>query len=260
MTSPILSPTPGKQAEAAIRQGGGAGAIEIVGFPQILHTRTIGDPDILFVRLLDAAREAEAMVERLSAHGEKRPTAAMLSGMHLASSLLRDANFALVVKGQPHECLYTVDLEAGTLHLRTRLYAVVSRRASFFRVEIAGKVSEGAFVVRNPSDSSVILQVGEDRLREPNAFSWLAQECLRAQIEQERIARLDETQTTGELQLIVPVSGGTVRATLRPKEDGAGGWDIIDGRQRECVGALPTEIEIPLKKVLKFLGDLLAEK
>jgi hypothetical protein len=137
---------------------------------------------------------------------------------------------------------------------------VVSRRASFFRVEIAGKISEGAFVVRNPSDGSVIVQVSEDRLKEASAFSWLAQECLRAQIEQERLSRLDETQTRGEVQLIVPVAGGTTRATLKPKEDGAAGWDIIDGRQRECVGVLSPEIEIHLKKVLKFLADLFAEK
>jgi len=258
MTSRTLSPTPSKQVEAPIRQGGGAGAIEIVGFPQILHTRTLGDPDTLFLQLLGAAREADAMVGRLSSHGEKRATAAMLSGMHLASSLLRDSNFALVAKGQPHECSYTVDLDAGTLHLRTRLYAVVSRRASFFRVEIAGKISEGAFVVRNPSDGSVILQVSEDRLKEASAFSWLAQECLRAQIEQERLSRLDETQTRGEIQLIVPVAGGTVRATLKPREDA--GWDIIDGRQRECVGVLSPEIESHLQKVLKFLADLFAEK
>jgi hypothetical protein len=38
--------------------GGGSAGIEIVGFPQKLYTRTFGDPDTLFVPLLEAAREA----------------------------------------------------------------------------------------------------------------------------------------------------------------------------------------------------------
>ena len=166
-----------------------------------------------------------------------------------------------MVKGQPHECLYTVDLEAGTLHLRTRLYAVVSRRASFFRIEIAGKTCKGPYVVRNPTDGAVILQVPEERFRQPHAFSWLAQECLRAQMEQERLGRLDESlgpQTKGDMQLLVPVADGTVPVTLKPKD--GGGWEILDGRQRELVGVISPEIEIHLKRVLKFLSDLFAEK
>jgi hypothetical protein len=67
---------------------GGAAGIEIVGFPQSLYTRTFGDPDVLFVPLLEAAREAYRMLDRLSTHGEERANAVTLSGMHLASSLL----------------------------------------------------------------------------------------------------------------------------------------------------------------------------
>jgi hypothetical protein len=53
-----------------------------------LYTRTFGDPEMLFVPLLEAAREAFAVLERLASHGEERATAVKLAGMQLASSLL----------------------------------------------------------------------------------------------------------------------------------------------------------------------------
>jgi hypothetical protein len=67
---------------------GGSAGIEIVGFPQKLYTRTFGDPDTLFVPLLEAARDANKMLERLIGLGEERGNAVTLSGMQLASSLL----------------------------------------------------------------------------------------------------------------------------------------------------------------------------
>src|ERR1700730_14348298 len=52
------------------QKGTGASAgIEIVGFPQKLYTRTFGDPDTLFVPLLEAARDANKMMERLTGLG-----------------------------------------------------------------------------------------------------------------------------------------------------------------------------------------------
>lgn len=68
---------------------GGSAGIEIVGFPQKLYTRTFGDPDTLFVPLLEAARDANTMLTRLIGLGEERGNAVTLSGMQVASSLLR---------------------------------------------------------------------------------------------------------------------------------------------------------------------------
>jgi len=68
---------------------GGSAGIEIVGFPQKLYTRTFGDPDTLFVPLLEAARDANKMLVRLVGLGEERGNAVTLSGTQLASSLLR---------------------------------------------------------------------------------------------------------------------------------------------------------------------------
>ena len=237
--------------------------MEIVGFPQILYIRTCGDPDILFIPLLDAARDAGAMVDRLATQGENRTNAAMLSGMHLASTLLKDTSFSLGAKGLSHETAYTVDLDKGTMHMHAQLYSVVSRRTSFFKVELAGKISGGPFVVRNPVQGTVIMQVEEDRLRQPNFFSSsLAQECLRVQMEQERFGHLDETLSPdvhGEIRMSVAVSGNKVPVILRQKEQN-GSWDIVDGRRQEWVGTLTPELEGHLKSVTTFIQELFAQK
>jgi len=241
----------------------GAAGVEVAGFPQILFTRTFGDPDTLFVPLLDAAREAFKMMERISVHGEKRESAVMLSGMQLVSSLLRDSSFSLVAKGLTHENSYTVDLDAGTLLAQTRLYAVVTRRTSFFKVEIAGKLTGGQFVVRNPVQSEVIMQVEEERLRQSNFFSTiLAQECLRAQMDQERFGRVEELtnpQAKQEVRMAVAVSGNKVPVILRQKEEG-GNWDIVDGRRQEWVGTLAPELEQPLANLISSVKELFERK
>ena len=77
--------TTGRSDNAA----GGSAGIEIVGFPQMLYTRTFGDPDTLFVPSLEAARDANKMLARLTGLGEERANAVTLSGMQLATSLLR---------------------------------------------------------------------------------------------------------------------------------------------------------------------------
>lgn len=239
-------------SRGAEKGAGGAAGVEIAGFPQILFTRTFGDPDMLFVLLLDAAREAFQTIERLCSRGEPKENAVMLSGMQLASSLLRDSSFSLVARGLAHDNSYTVDLEGGTLLAQTRLFAVVSRRTSFFKIEIVGKLNGGLFVVRNPVQNVVIMHVEEERLRQPNFFSTtLAQECLRAQMEQERFGRVEESvaQTNQEIRLVVSANGSKIPIILRQKEEG-GSWDIIDGRRQECVGTLLPEMEGPLSMLI----------
>jgi hypothetical protein len=254
---------PGAGANPDKSAAGGAACVEIVGFPQILYMRSFGDPDTLFVPLLDATREAFGMIERLSGQGENRANAVMLSGMHLASSLLRDPSFSLGARGLSPENSYTVNLGAGTMHVNTRLYSVVSRRTSFFKVEIAGNISGGPFVVRNPVQGTVIMQVEEERLRQPHFFaSSLAQECVRAQMEQERFGRIDETlgpEANGDIRMVVTVAGNKVPVALRRKEEG-GGWDIIDGRRQEWVGALSLDMEGHLRSVTSFIQELFDKK
>ena len=242
---------------------GDTAGVDIVGFPQLLYVRTFGDPDTLFMPLLEATREAYGIVERLAGLGEDRANAAKLSGMQLASSLLQSTTFSLAARGLAQEHVYTIDLNAGTVCVSTRLYSVVSRRTSFFRVEISGKISGGQFVVRNPSLDLVIMQFEEERLKQPAFFSsWLAQECLRAQVDQERFKRMDETigaDAAGEVRLVVTVAGSKIPIALRQKEVG-GGWDIIDGRLQEWVGVLSPEMEKQLGTVTNFIKELFIQK
>jgi hypothetical protein len=106
---------------------GGSAGIEIVGSPQMLYTRTFGDPDTLFVPLLDAARDANKMLVRLIGLGEERGNAVTLSGMQLTSSLLRGGNLpTLHTNNSPAH-------EAGFLSICDRLLrrrALQSKRAA----------------------------------------------------------------------------------------------------------------------------------
>lgn len=251
------APQPGKSS------GGAAAGVDIAGFPQSLYTRSLGDPDTLFVLLLDSAREACQMVERLEGRGEGHAMAVQLSAMQMASTLLLDPSFSLAVRGPSHENLYRVDLDAGTIHLSTRLYAVVSHRTSFFKIEIAGQIMKGPFVVRNPTQNTTITQISEEELRQPSFFaSTLAQECLRAQMEQERFGQVSEaasTEASGEIRLMLWVAGAKIPVALRQKEPGAN-WDIIDGRMQEWVGALSPEAETSLTQLMNFLHELFIKK
>jgi hypothetical protein len=248
--------------------GGGVAGVDIGRFPQLLYTRTIGDPDTLFVPLLDAAREGCQMVERLCSQGEEREMAVTLSSMQLAASFLKDPSFTVVSKGPSHENLYSVDLEAGTLDLSTRLFAAISQRTSFFKIEIAGKILDGQFVVQNPIQKVVILQVSEEELRRAGFFSTiLAPQCLRAQMDQERFGRLSEAPNSalpsldvhGEARFTLQVPGGQTQVALRRKEKG-GRWDIVDCRAQEWVGALSPELERPLEQVIQYLQELFGER
>jgi len=144
-----------------------------------------------------------------------------------------------------------------------QLFAVVSRRTSLFNVELVGKISEGPYTVRNPSNGSVIMVAEEAQLREPNSFStWLSTECLRAQIDQERRGPLDPTQgpaRAGEVRLVVTPAGKQIPVTVQQKKEGSG-WDIIDGRRNEWVGSLEPHVEAHLNEVISFLQALFEGK
>jgi hypothetical protein len=264
MTSRELAVSPDKSLGAKIRneKAGTPASVEVAGFPQMLHTRSYGDPDTLFLPLLESSREAYRMAERLTKHGEDRAAAIRLSAMHLASTLLRDSGFSLAARGMVQENSYSVDLDAGIFVVRTRLYAVMSRRTSFFKVEIVGKIAENTFVVRDPIHGTVIAQMAEDEAKRPAFFSSsLAQTCLRAQVEQERFGQMEPgaPEVHRELRLVISVNGTRIPVFLRQKEEG-GRWDIVDGRRQEWVGTLSPEVERLLAQVFEFTQDLFAQK
>lgn len=107
------------------------------------------------------------------------------------------------------------------------------------------------------------MQVEEERFRQASFFSTtLAQEWLRAQVEQERFGIMEElagADIYNEMRLMLMMEGSKVPIALRQKDEG-GGWDIIDGKRNEAVGKLAPEIEENLKKVINFVQDLFLKK
>jgi hypothetical protein len=239
----------------------GPGDVEIVGFPQILHTRAFGHPDMLFVPLLEGARDAANLCERLTAGGESSEHAATMSGIQLVSGLLKDSSFSLSARGLKEEHYYCVDLVAGTLSVHTRLYAEVSRRTSMIKVEIAGHFREGIYVVRSVGDSSVTLQFDEEQLKRPMFFSTaLAEQCLRMQMQRDQTKRIGTPpgeEEIPEVQLTVSLANGKIPLILKQKNVN-GEWEILEAQMRGRLGALSPDAENHLRLLFASLSKILA--
>ena len=144
-------------------------------FPQKLYTRTPwGSSHVVCALARSGARCKQNAGQADRAWG----------GARKCSDAERNATSVFLAAGQQFlagidrliaQKTYTVDLNSETLHMRTRLYAVMSGRTWFFKVEIAGKISGGTFVVRNPVHGAVIMQVEEERFRQASFFlpRWL---------------------------------------------------------------------------------------
>ena len=81
-------------------------------------------------------------------------------------------------------------------------------------------------------------------------------------MEQERFGRIDETlnsESNGEVRLVLNIGGHKTPVLLRQKEEG-GAWDIIDGRRQEWVGTLPSEVQDHLRRVMKSIEQLFHHK
>jgi hypothetical protein len=248
---------PGLGQKVAPHSAACAGEVCIVGMPQMLHTRTAGDLDVLFVPLLEGARGAMAFLQKLCTNGEARQQALNMGGIYLTSELLKDASFSLFMQTTVEENKYVVDLSSGTLNASARLYAVVSRRTSLFRVEIVGDILQGPYLVRNPRDGSVILRVEEEQLRKPGFFgSFLAEECLREQMEREQLGRFNtEANASPEVRLTVSVGSENVPVVLRQKGNGEE-WDVIDTRTRQWIGGLPPGARDLLRQLTSAISEM----
>jgi hypothetical protein len=207
------------------------GTVGIVGWPQVLHTRTFGGLDVLFVPLLDIARAMLTFITRMRAAGETRSQAVSMGGIRLATEILKDPSFTLATRGAEEENKYIIDLDKGTLSVGARLYAVVRHRTSLFRVVIDGNIADGPYVVRNTADNSTIVQVDESQMRQTGYFStFLPEQCLRKHLARETSSLMEEGKVAeGEVRITFPISGEVVPFILRRKVVG-GEWDIVDGR------------------------------
>lgn len=244
------------------KQAAAAAGLEIVGFPQFLYTRAFGDPDLLFVPLLELAREAVSFGERSIALGESREQAIMMSGIRLATSLLADSSFSLSARVLTEDNQYIVDVQNETFSLNTRLYATRSRRTSMFGVEVAGKIRQGPYIVRGTGNDSVMvqIQIGDQQLRQPKFFSTLlAEEFLRVKMEQEQAGayrNIDRAQENADICLTVRVGNRNMPIILRKKE-ATGNWDVLDRQMCKSIGILSPQTTVHLRELLLALSELI---
>jgi hypothetical protein len=263
MTSRALVYERSKLRGSELDQGsvGGAATVEVVGFPQMLFTRS-GDLESFFIPLLDTARRSYAMLERVVANGESKANAASLAAMDLASSLLRNPGFSMMARGHGSEHTYSVDLAEDRIEVTTRLYAAVSRRASMFKVNMTGKVSGGPFTIRQEGQTSSVVLADEQHLRTPEFLSrTLPEQCLRAQIENQRHSQVEESlglKDGAEVRFMLASDGQTIPAIVRQAVGGS--WLVLDGRTQDFVTGLPAEAENHLKRLMICLEELFAKR
>ena len=237
--------------------GPSVGTVGIVGWPQVLHTRTFGGLDVLFLPLLDISREMLTFIARMCAGGETRLQAVSMGEIRMASEMLKAPSFTLATRGSDEENKYVVDLDKGTLSVGARLYAVVRHRTSLFKVVIEGKIAEGPYVVRNAADGSATIQVDESQMRQAGYFStFLPEQCLRTHLARETASLLDERMVAeGEVRITFPVGGENVTFVLRRKDAG-GEWDVVDGRVNQWIGVLPSVAYPYLDQLMEGLAKI----
>jgi hypothetical protein len=241
----------------------GSGAVEITGLPHILQTKAFAHPDVLFVPLLECAREALDDGIRISGDKSDKKQASKLAGMHISGFLFRDSNFTPAVKGFAHPNYYIIDLEEEALDLHTRLFASVKNRSSMFRVKITGSLRQGPYVVRNLADGSTVAEISDEQIRKPDFFvDTLPEECLRMQLSREhtkQISKMHKGIDAAEVHLTIPMSEGPTPVILRKSHTGMG-WLLFDGSTNLELGKVGPDTVTSLSSVLQSLATLVIDK
>ncbi len=244
-------------APAKARSTAVTGGVDISGFPQLLMTREFGDPDTLFMPLLKSAREALEASKALAASGQGASQASMMASIHLATALLKDSNFTLGSKGSLTQNYYLLDLEAGTIHLRTWLFATVNKRTSTFLVKISGSIPTGVFTVQGAADESVLAKFDEQRLAQPEFFAnTLSEECLRLQMSKDHFKRFGDlpmAQAETGVRFSLESTHGTKPVFLKKKDEG---WEVLDEQAAHRYGMLAPDLAQQLEHLIHELGKL----
>jgi hypothetical protein len=240
----------------------GSGAVEILGLPHILQTKSFAHPDVLFVPLMECACQALDDGLRVSGDAGDKKQAATLAGMQLSGFLFRDSNFTLAAKGFAHNNYYIVDLEEETIDLHTRLFASVNNRSSMFRTKITGSLRQGPYVVRNLADGSTVAEISMEQIRQPNFFvDSLPEECLRMQLSREhtkQISKMHKGIDAAEVRLTLPMSDGPTPIVLRKSHTGMG-WLLFDGSTNLELGKVGPETVTSLSNVLQSLANIVID-
>ncbi len=181
----------------------------------------------------------------------------MMASIHLATALLKDSNFTLGSKGSLTQNHYLLDLDAGTIHLRTWLFATVNKRTSTFLVKISGNIQSGVFTVQGAADESILAKFDEQRMAQAEFFSsTLSEECLRLQMSKDHFKRFGDLpmlQTEAGVRINVQATHGSKPVFLRKKETPEE-WEIVDDQTSQSSGLLPKEAAHHLEELLKALA------
>ena len=238
-----------------------SGGVDIAGFPQLLLTRQCGDPDALFIPLLEAAREALAIAKGFTSQGgsESSMTASKMAGMHIATSFLQDSRFTFAPKNSQTQSHYLLDLDAETIRVRTWLFATGGKRTSSFMVTIDGNFQTGPFTARTAGDDTVIAEFDEQRLRQPEFFSTiLPEECLRFQMGADHFKRFGSLPVAHEpsgIRITLAGEGSSIPILLR-KVGASNTYEVVDERTSARAAMLPHDATVQLGKLLETLAKI----
>ena len=241
----------------------GSGAVEITGLPHILQTKAFAHPDVLFVPLLECARQALADGHRISEDKTDNKQVLKLAGMHIAGFLFSDSNFTPAAKGFAHPNYYIIDLEQETIDVHSRLFAAVNNRCSMFRVKISGSLHRGPYAVLNLADGSTVAEISEEQIRTPDFFvDRLPEECMRMQFSREHAKQIIKTQKgidDLEVRLTLPMPEGSTPVILRKNQTGFG-WLLFDASTGMEFGKVAQDTMTSLGKVLEHLVTVVIDK
>lgn len=234
-----------------------SGGVDIVGFPQLLLTREFGDPEALFIPLLEAAREAVAISKNFATQGG--PQASKMAAMHVATSFLHDPSFTFASKNSQTQSLYLLDLDSETIHVRTWLFVSGGKRTSSFLVSIAGNFQTGPFTARTVAEDKVIVEFDEQRLRQPDFFSTiLPEECLRFQMGVDHFKRFGTLPIAHEpsgMRITLLGDAGAIPVLLRRVES-SNTYEVVDERTSARAAMLPHDATVHLGKLLETLQKI----
>jgi len=248
-------------SRSTARTSAQSGGVDIVGFPQLLLTRQCGDPDALFIPLLEAAREALVIAKGFTsqAGSESSMTASKMAGMHIATSFLQDTRFTFAPKNSPTQSHYLLDLDAETIRVRTWLFATGGKRTSSFLVTIDGNFQIGPFTARTAGDDSVIAEFDEQRLRQPEFFSTvLPEECIRFQMNADHFKRFGSLPVAHEasgIRITLAADGDAIPVLVR-RVGSSSTYEVVDERTSTRAAMLPHDATVQLEKLLETLANI----
>jgi hypothetical protein len=218
-----------------------AAVVELGATMRTFYTRSIGAPDVLFTVLLSSAREAYAITEPSGQQPARDGRAqGLVAEIYLAGALLCDASF--VPARVPPDCEhhYALDLVKQEIQLSTRVCGVTGGRISLFGVTLKGSILGNEFVLINTSTKSLLANVLEDVIKQPDFFRdelprlACQPEPRQAEGPEEPYSLVDQAI---ELRVVIPLKDGPCELLVK-KSKAAQRAQVCSGEKRSPIGSV----------------------